>query len=216
MRHGAHPGRGGAARLRGGLARLRRAEHGRRVDRRQDPLRRLRHHVDERRRQHRLLRRALVPDARGGLLLDEPRAERRRDRGHLVLVRLSRLRRVDVPGQLVRRRRLGRRQVRGCEPRADRLRLLGVRVGGHARHERRVRLLGEIRADRRDLRPNEGGRRQGIRRVRGVLHQDRRRRPDARELQLVHGRSQGRKNGLRGGRGAPGRRLARRRELLRR
>ena len=216
MRHGAHPCCGGAARLRGGLARLRRAEHGRRVHRRQDPIRRLRHHVDERRRQHRLLRRALVPDARAGLLLDEPRAERRRDRGHLVLVRLSRLRRVDVPGQLVRRRRLGRRQVRGGEPCAHRLRLLWVRVGCHARHERRVRLLGEIRADRRDLRQDEGGRRQGIRRVRGVLRQDRRRLPDARELQLVRRRSQGRQNGLRGGRGAPGRRLARRRELLRR
>ncbi len=63
---------GGAARLRGGLARLRRAGHGRRVHRRQDPIRRLRHHVDERRRQHRLLRRALVPDARAGLLLDDP------------------------------------------------------------------------------------------------------------------------------------------------
>ncbi len=216
MRHGAHPGGGGAARLRGGLARLRRAEHGRRVHRRQDPLRRLRHHLDERRREHRLLRRALVPDARAGLLLDEPRAERRRDSGDLVLVRLSRLRRVDVPGQLVRRRRLGRREVRRGEPCAHRLRLLWVRVGCHARHERRVRLLGEIRADRRDLRQDEGGRRQGIRRVRGILRQDRRRLSDARELQLVHGRSQGRQNGLRGGRRAPGRRLARRRELLRR
>ena len=44
-----------------------------------------------------LSRRALVPDARAGLLLDEPRAERRRDSDDLVLVRLSRLRRVDVP-----------------------------------------------------------------------------------------------------------------------
>ena len=107
-------------------------------------------------------------------------------------------------------------EVRRGEPCAHRLRLLWVRVGCHARHERRVRLLGEIRADRRDLRQDEGGRRQGIRRVRGILRQDRRRLSDARELQLVHGRSQGRQNGLRGGRGAPGRRLARRRELLRR
>lgn len=41
--------------------------------------------------------------------------------------------------------------------RAHRLRLLWVRVGCHARHERRVRLLGEIRADRRDLAKMKAG-----------------------------------------------------------
>ena len=89
MRHGAHPGGGGAARLRGGLARLRRAEHGRRVHRRQRSPTAASPHVDERRREHRLLRRALVPRRPRRAPTRRPRAERRRDSGDLVLVRLS-------------------------------------------------------------------------------------------------------------------------------